>query len=280
MRLFKVNENTWVTYNDIVQACLKVDAHKCEALFIHTELSFGILNKELKRTELLDIIYDSLCELGVKTLIFPTFTFSFANGEEYNVQKSTCKMGMMNEYMRKRNDAIRSLDPMMSVCMIGENRELMKVEGNKSLGEGSFFDRFHKAENSRIMFFGTEMRQCNTHMHYVEERLRVPYRYDKEFNGTIIDYDGKEKRKTQILYVKYRDILPNVPIAFEEDLIQSGLMKKVKLGKSYISSFKEKAAYEKTVEWLKRDVNCFLEEPHNTKPFVKEYSYGNVTTVQ
>ena len=55
---------------------------------------------------------------------------------------------------------------------------------------------------------------------------------------------------------------------------------KKKVGNSSIACFTEQAAYDKEVEWLTRDVNCFLAEPYDTKPLVKEYSYGNVTTVQ
>ena len=117
-------------------------------------------------------------------------------------------------------------------------------------------------------------------MHYVEEKLRVPYRYDMTFHGNIIDYDGNCIKDEHILYVKYRDVLPAVPPAFEEELIHQKLFLKEKVGESSVACFTEKAAYDKAVEWLERDVNCFLLEPYDTKPLVKEYSYGNVTTVQ
>ena len=226
------------------------------------------------------ILYDCFRELKIKTMVFPTFTFSYGNHEDFDVRNSKSKMGMLNEYVRKREDSVRSLDPLMSVCVVGEKKELAEVSGDKSLGKGSFFDRLHKEENVRILFFGAQLGQCHTHMHYVEEKLRVPYRYDKEFEGNIIDYEGNAKPDKHILYVKYRDVLPSVPPTFEEELIREGLFKKVSVGNSTISCFTEKVAYEKAVEWLSRDINCFLEEPYDTKPLVKEYRYGNVTTVQ
>lgn len=280
LKLFQAKDKSWVTYGDLVQAMRAVKADDCEVLLIHTDLSFGLPNREIKRKELVEILYDAICELGVNTLVFPTFTFSYGNREDYDVKNTKCKMGMMNEYARKRDDAVRSEDPLMSVCVIGEHKELAEVSGNKSLGPGSFFDRFHKTPNSRILFFGAELPQCHTHMHYVEEKLRVPYRYDKVFQGHIIDADGKVREDTHILYVKYRDVLPCVPPTFERELIEQGLFLKQKLGNSSVSCFTETAAYDKAVEWLTKDVNCFLAEPYDTKPLVKEYSYGNVTTVQ
>lgn len=249
-------------------------------LLIHTDLSFGLPTRELKRKELVEVLYDAICELGVKTLIFPTFTFSYGNREDFDVKNTKCKMGMLNEYVRKMPESVRSKDPLMSVCVIGENKELAKVSGNKSLGEGSFFDRFHHTKNARIMFFGAQLPQCHTQMHYVEEKLRVPYRYDMKFEGNIIDENGVSTPDAHILYVKYRDVLPCVPPSFEQELIDEGLFLKKKVGNSSIACFTEQAAYDKEVEWLTRDVNCFLAEPYDTKPLVKEYSYGNVTTVQ
>ncbi len=258
----------------------EVKADDCDALLIHTDLSFGLPTRELKRKELVEVLYDAICELGVKTLIFPTFTFSYGNREDFDVKNTKCKMGMLNEYVRKMPGSVRSRDPLMSVCVIGENKELAKVSGNKSLGEGSFFDRFHHTKNTRIMFFGAQLPQCHTQMHYVEEKLRVPYRYDMKFEGNIIDENGVSTPDAHILYVKYRDVLPCVPPSFEQELIDEGLFLKKKVGNSSIACFTEQAAYDKEVEWLTRNVNCFLAEPYDTKPLVKEYSYGNVTTVQ
>lgn len=280
LELFQARDKSWLTYGQLVQAMRDVKADDCEVLLVHTDLSFGLPNRQLKRKELVEILYDAICELEVGTLVFPTFTFSYGNREDFDVCNTKCKMGMINEYARKRPDAARSEDPLMSVCVIGTHKELAEVSGNKSLGAGSFFDRFHQIPNARILFLGAELPQCHTHMHYVEEKLRVPYRYDKEFEGHIIDKDGNIREDKHILYVKYRDVLPCVPPAFEEELIAQGLFLKQKAGNSSVSCFTEKVAYDKAVEWLTKDVNCFLAEPYDTKPLVKEYSYGNVTTVQ
>ena len=280
LKLFQDRNKKWVTYSDFVQAMMDVKADDCDVLLVHTDLSFGLPTREFKRKELMEILYDAICELGVKTLVFPTFTFSYGNYEDFDVKNTKSKMGMLNEYVRKLPESVRSEDPLMSVCVVGENKALAKVSGNKSLGEGSFFDRLHQTKNARIMFFGAQLPQCHTHMHYVEEKLRVPYRYDMEFEGNIIDANGVSRPDKHILYVKYRDVLPCVPPSFEQELINEGLFNKKEVGNSSIACFTEQAAYGKAVEWLTRDVNCFLAEPYDMKPLVKEYSYGNVTTVQ
>ena len=68
LKLFQDREKNWITYGDLVRAMKEVKADDCDALLIHTDLSFGLPTRELKRKELVEVLYDAICELGVKTL--------------------------------------------------------------------------------------------------------------------------------------------------------------------------------------------------------------------
>lgn len=280
IHMFHTNDGGTVTYGDLVSALYAVDADKCDVLLVHTEISFGSLNPKIKRNELLSLLYGVIREMNVKTLVFPAFSFSFSNNEIFDVKNTKGRMGALNEYVRRLPDAVRTLEPQMSFVIIGENKELGHISGKHSIGAGSVFDNLHNTENVRILFFGPEPSQCFTHMHYVEERLAVPYRYNKDFTGTIIDGNGNKYEDTYTLFVKYKHVLPDVPAAFDEHLIKSGVLKKVKVGNANIQCFTEKEAYIETEKWLRNDINGFLAEPYNLHPLVEEYSYGNVTTVQ
>ena len=270
-----------VTYGDIKEALYKVGANECEVLFIHSEINFGRLADGIRRKELCSVLIEALKETGVETLIFPTFTFSFSNYEDYNMNDSKTRMGMLNEFARNVPGTIRTVDPMTSVCILGKENNFSEIYGTHSVGEGSIFDILHKSNKKvSFLFLGAEIPQCFTHMHYVEEALRVPYRYDMDFQGKRIDVDGKEENVTYTLFVKYRDVLPCVPESFEKELIDKGIAKKEILGDSHILCMSERESYAVTKEWLERDVNAFLEEPYDTKPLVKEYHFGNVTTIQ
>jgi aminoglycoside 3-N-acetyltransferase len=280
IQLFTDSNGKIYTYSDVVDTLKKVGADNCDVLFVHSELSFGVPCKTLKRNEYIGMMYKALEELGVKTLIFPTFTFSFSNFEDYDVSNSRSRMGALTEYARKQPNSIRSNDPLMSVVVIGENKKLIEGLGKDSVGKNSIFDKLHNTKNVKFLFFGTEIGQCFTHMHYVEEQLNVPYRYNKSFTGKIINQDGESEIVTYNLFVKYRDIIPVVPDSFEEELIKKGIYKKEKSGDRFVGCFTEKDSYQATVEWLEKDINGFLGEAYNFIPFIKEYSYGNVTTVQ
>lgn len=280
LELFRYDTDKWVTCDDIRNAFKAVDAADCKVLFLHTDLSFGVVNPKLKRKELCAILFELVQELGVETIVFPTFTFSYSNGQDFDVRTTPTKMGMLNEYVRKLPEARRSVDPVMSVVVFGKEKGLLNITGEKALGAGSIFDNLHHTDGVRFLFFGTRLGLCGTHMHYIEEMLRVPYRYDMDFYGKITDYEGKTVEDHRIIYVKYRDIKPCVPKWYEEKLVQDGFMKEYALGASVVCSITEEDMFREMSQAIRGDVNVFLAEPYDTHPFVKDYQYGNVTTVQ
>lgn len=279
LELFVYNNGS-VTYGDILDALRAVDADKCDVLLLHTAMNFGTIAKGLKRKELCEIMYDIICQLGVKTLVFPTFTFSFANNEDYDVRQSRSPMGILNEYVRKRDDAVRSLDPLLSVCVVGENKSLAEVSGDSALGKGSFYDHLHSTDNVRIAFLGADELNVNTHLHYVEECVDVPYRYHLPMTGNIIDSDGVTKTVTHKLFVTYRDVITGGHREFYDELISENRMKKVFVGDSSVSCFREPDIYEHEKKYLEKDINYFLAEPYDKHPLVKEFEYGGVVAVK
>lgn len=92
------------------EALLGVGAADCDVLYIHTDMTFGL--PALKRGVLLAELLGILEGLGVATLVFPTFTFSFCNHEPFDVQNTRTPMGALNEYARKTGRGRRSPDPL------------------------------------------------------------------------------------------------------------------------------------------------------------------------
>ena len=49
LKLFQDRDKNWVTYGELVQAMRDVKADDCDVLLVHTDLSFGLPTRELKR---------------------------------------------------------------------------------------------------------------------------------------------------------------------------------------------------------------------------------------
>ena len=118
----------------------------------------------------------------------PTFTFSFCNRQHYCVPTSASKMGAFNEFVRRVPEAVRSIDPLMSNAVLGDDPDIVTNLSRNSIGEGSTFDKLHqRGAGVKFLFLGTTVSDCFTYTHYVEERLAVPYRYNRTFTGRIGD---------------------------------------------------------------------------------------------
>ncbi len=249
-----------VTNSDLLRCLESVGAADCSVLFVHSEMSFGRPNPELGKSALLQGVLDTLLELKVPTIVVPTFTFSFCNGVSYNVQQSRSKMGVFNEYIRRLPEAVRSVDPLMSCAALGADKSVVSDLSHNSIGEGCTFDKLHAAKTARFLFLGVGAAKCMTYTHYVEERVHVPYRYDRPFSGTIVDGE-REYQDTYNLYVRYNGVIPESTTKFEDFLVREGLMKKVACGDNFVSSIAESVAYESIAGKIREDANYFLAAP-------------------
>lgn len=272
------NGDTPVTYGDIVSALERLGANRCDVLFVHSDISFGKIDRGIKRKELLLFLWDALQEMGVQTLMFPTFTFSFCNREDYDVQFSPTAMGMLPEYIRKQENVYRSNDPILSVAIVGNTKGFEKMTGTSSCGEGGIFHQIHTSgKKVKFLFLGTSVMKCFTFLHYVEEVKQVPYRYIREFTGNVIR-DGRAEKKTVQLYVRYKGVTATLPGDFDKQLLERGIMRTENVGASSISLVDEKKSFEYISEMLDENKYIFSILPEDGN-LLKEYEYGNVVTM-
>lgn len=261
VKLFMGRDGTWVTNKELLAALDSVGAYDCRVLYMHTELSFGKMNPALSRVQMLDLLCETIFALAVPSLCVPTFTFSFCNDEDYDVQHSKSKMGALNEHIRKMSNAMRSVDPLMSSTIIGEDKDLVENLGRKSIGADSTFDKLHHRKGVKFLFLGASLSNYFTYTHYVEERSNVPYRYNREFSGLITN-GATTYGDTYTLFVRYWNVVPATDGRLEKYLAEKGLLRKVGYGDGTISCVNEPAAYETIESQLRENVDCYLASPY------------------
>jgi len=259
--LFKTAAGKPVTSDDLRAALEHVQAHDCQVLYMHTGLSFGLPNPELRRDELLDAIYQTVRSLKVPTLCVPTFTFSFCNGEDYDSARSRSRMGTLNEFIRRQPETIRSVDPLMSVAVVGEDHDLAENLGHESIGANSTFDKLSRRKGVKFLFLGVGLGDCFTYMHYLEWAAGVPYRYDRKFTGRIT-HAGKTYEDTYGLFVRYHNVKPNAAsYTYEQLLMNRGLLRVAAVGDSFVRCVGEAEARAVYDGLLRQDPNYFIEHP-------------------
>lgn len=247
-----------VTLQHMISALQKTGAADCDVLYIHTDMNFGL--PALKRKTLLAELLNSIESLGVRTLVFPVFTFSFCNNEIFDIENSPTPMGALNEYARKSRRGIRSKDPLLSVYVLGDPLNLIDNLSIHSIGEGSNYDRLHTCGKVvKFLFFGADMRNCFTYKHYMEAIMKVPYRYNRIFTGTVIDNGVFHKDIDAVLYCRYANCnLNSTPVLYNK-MNQLGQIAVERVGDSYLYCFHEKEAYQTIYDMLTEDPLCFTD---------------------
>ena len=183
------------------------------------------------------------------TLVVPTFTYSFPNKEVFDVENSFSKMGVFAEWVRRQPNARRSADPCYSVAAIGAwATELTQAAPENSFGPDSFFERFHKL-GGKVLNLNFDA--GSTLIHYVERVLRVPYRFDKTFHGTIRE-QGREREATSVIWVRYLsdDALAAVFEPFDTVARTSGRFVTRPLGRGTVGVISSRDTYELIAETL------------------------------
>lgn len=275
VQLFTDSNGRRYDTGDVVSALREIGAADCETLFIHSDITFGMPEKDLRRTDYVKGLYGAIEEIGVKNLIVPTFTYSFCNHEDFDVRNSRTSMGALNEFIRKQPGRYRTLDPLLSLSVPCGLKERFCHLSNHSLGEGSGLDVVHHMDGVKFLFFGARQGECFTYLHYVEKMLDVPYRYDQEFHGNVTDYDGSTGVAVQYIHTHcYGVRIPANYDYFEEELEEKGIVRKKRLGNRHVSCISEKDAYEQIVSRIFRDPFYFVEGRYTEEDLVHKYGFG------
>jgi aminoglycoside N3'-acetyltransferase len=237
------------TKQDIINALKNSGIKKDDTVFFSTSLGMvGLPPKEINSQEKLNKLFlDATKEvLTDGRIIVPTYSYTFGKSLASNLatfKKDTpAEIGSFPNFILKQQEAIRSLDPFMSVACIGKNcKELLDGISNISYGEGSFFERLVNLENSKCCSIGLGP-NWTPFIHYSDYLAKVPHRYDKLFWGNIETEKGVVKKIPWIYSVRFvgDESYPYAHIAGRE-AEKSAIWKSEKLGRAriYTASCKE-----------------------------------------
>lgn len=273
--LFQDKDGNKISEKDIMDALVSVGADQCESLFIHSDIMFGTLARGIKRNDFLGILYEQISRLGIKNIIVPTFTYSFCNNENYDVLNSKTSMGAFNEYVRKLDRRFRTDDPLLSVSVPIELQDMFDNVGEHSLGEHCALDIIHHMDDVKFLFFGAEMGDCFTYVHYVEKMMDVPYRFDMTFEGEVIYPDGITMHRRQSIHTQCNGVkLPAKYDYFEREMEEKGYLKKKRVADKYIACLSEEDAYREIKEHIEKNINYYLVTPFKESDLVHKYTYS------
>lgn len=174
------------TAQDLRRALERVGVRRGDVAFSHGNVGyFGVPAGGLSPDNVFQTVWQAFQDvLGPEgTLVVPTFTYSFCRGEVFDPDDTPSTCGLFTEKFRRLPGARRSEDPLFSVAAAGPLAdELTRGAPEDCFGDDSFWERFLKRDG---LICNLNFDAGSTFLHYVERRLRVPYRFLKRFPGTL-----------------------------------------------------------------------------------------------
>jgi len=254
--------------DDVLDALRDVGIENGDTVFTHSNLGFfGRLEGAETKTEYCESFYRAVSDvIGEEgTLVVPTFTYSFTDGDRYNPEETESKMGMFAEYVRTHPDSVRSNDPNFSVAAIGPLAEQLTADPPvHSFGQDSFWERF-LAVGGKFCNFNMDV--TSTFLHYVERCLDVPYRWDKPFAGVVVHGETEEPRVFYHFVRALDEPAHETDVeAFDERARAEGVVEQSNLGKGQVVRITAQDTYDVAEQAYLEDPT-FLIKADNTGVF-------------
>ena len=212
----------------------------------------NIFAKELKK------------KIGINgNIIVPTATLNFTNSNKiyYPDKTKSYMMGIFSEYIRNQSESFRSSHPLWSFSGIGKNvKKILKKTSFSAYGDGSVFENLLKF-NTFFISLGKPHTSIGM-LHYVENLVGVPYRYNKEVYVKV-KHKNKITKKYCLLGVRFKskNMISDNNVKIVNELNKLNTFQKIKFikGEFYICSYKtiisnlRKIISENPRIWLKND---------------------------
>ena len=194
---------------------------------------------------------------NLKSLIVPTYTYSFTKEKIFNRKMSPSEVGRFSEEVRKICKIHqRSIDPIFSCVDVFNSGIVNDYLHTASFEKNSIFEYWNNINGILVNFGLNEI--VSTQLHYIEFKNNVSYRKNKLFKGHIIDQNKKMKIEYNFFFIK------NINKNFFEkskilkDLISENLINQRNISNINIMWFRSRDVFNFLSKKIQNDKNYLL----------------------
>lgn len=199
----------YISYENIMEHIEGIQ--KGDIVYVVSDiLDLSVKAREHKERMDLNRFIDSiLAKVGLEgTVLIPTFHWGFCKGEAFDIKRTASKTGALGNAAIKRADFKRTAHPIYSFMVWGKDQEqLVSLDAKESFGKESVFGYLHRNE-AKALVIGLPTMSGLTFVHYIEQMVGVPYRYNKDFTAPYIDENGEKSIRTYSMYVRDLEMDP------------------------------------------------------------------------
>lgn len=148
----------------------------------------------------IDCICKAVGENG--TVLIRAFSHDFCKKKLWDYSLSRSSVGALGNIALRRKDFVRSRHPIFSWMIYGHDTDyLCSLNNSSAFSEDSIFGWEYR-NGTYLITIGSPMSEGFTFLHYVEQKVGVPYRFEQFFCGKYVDKNGKSEIKKYSMYVR------------------------------------------------------------------------------
>jgi len=192
-----------------------------------------------------------------RSLFMPTFVTGYGDGV-CDLDTAPSTTGQLSEAFRRRPGVRRTVSAFFPFAVRGPDADaVVALRPQQAWGPGSLYEWFARTD-ARFLMLGTDPTHCSF-LHYLEQRVAVPYRYGKSFSGTV-RHEGRTFTLHEELYVRLLDPLALNDFTGLADPLQAGGMITRDVGGLPVSEMGAAAMRDAVLPILEADPLCVVRD--------------------
>ena len=199
-------------------------------VFLHADLGkFGLPEGAVCRDSLCEIYYNAIIDILGSTgnLVVPAFTYSLPRREVFDIEAPSLNCGIFSDWLIRNGYGKRSWDPNISVVCVGEDADVLAAHTPViTYGPGSIFEELLERNFHSLNF---NRNAASTFVHFAEKKLRVDYRFEKFFSGSMIQnsqlkpvnrflWVSRQNEKYQANFSKFSELAYELGLCVSKEL--------------------------------------------------------------
>ena len=259
-------------FDDLIRAYSELGVSRGKVIYVGSDLTRLMRYAKPGREDTLVAHLAAFRELlGPEGTIFvPASSINLCNTDIVFDPDSTpsWNVGIFSEYVRTRENAVRSFHPFWSLAGIGPHaQEVLGSVSRHAYAHGSVWQKFVDMDGLNISI-GIPPRFMVSAILHIQTIMGVPYRYTKEFIHPVMR-QGKLCREPFYMSVVYRDcdIARNGNEKIIEHFDKLGTLNSTNIGRGRAWSFSHAEFFRITTELFNSDIYCWLDQPPTTRPY-------------
>ena len=230
-------------------------------MMINAKKQFNVSIKD--KAGFCDLIINSLQEVvgGEGQLLIPVYTWDYCRCGRFDHKNTLGEVGVLgNHALKHRSDFKRTTHPIYSFMVWGKDSDyLYSLQNQESWGIQSPYE-YLLNRGAKQLSLNVNTERSFTFVHYIENRLNVPYRYNKYFIGHYTDDEGNTERRCYSMYVRDLDIQMK-GVLDDEFFVKKKIATRVDFGKSFLMTIDFKKSLpvfeDDFIKNSGRNVYCF-----------------------